>query len=260
MDNMQQEHARRVRGMFSRIAGVYDFLNRIFSLGLDAHWRARLVAAAAPFPPGGTGCILDLAAGTLEVTLALAGRYPQASVLAMDLCPPMLAAGLPKLERLKKRRAGGKNREKPCGAILPVAGDGRFLPLPDASIDAVTLAFGLRHMRPRGQAYAEALRVLVPGGKLCVLEFGSTKDRIFFGLYNVYLHYLLPLAGRLVSGDKDAYRCLADTVAAFPSAVEMEEEMRRAGFAGVRHTRHTAGIVCIHVGVKPAASRDGQTA
>ncbi len=255
MENAPQEHARQVRGLFSRIAGVYDLLNRVLSLGLDARWRALLADAAAPFPPGGAGRVLDLAAGTLEVTLALAERYPEAAVLAMDFCPPMLERGLPKLERLRAKRAGAGRKawEKPYGPVVPLAGDGRFLPLADCSVDAITLAFGLRNIKPRAEAYAEALRVLTPGGRLCVLEFGSARDRILFGVYNAYLHYLLPLVGRLVSRDKGAYRYLADTVEAFPSAAELEEEMRLAGFAGVRHSRHTAGIVCIHVGVKPVA-------
>ena len=98
---------------------------------------------------------------------------------------------------------------------------------------------------------AEVLRVLVPGGRFCVLEFGSGKDRILFGLYNLYLAYVLPCIGRLVSRDKGAYQYLADTVAAYPAASVLAGEMRQAGFVNVRFRFFTAGIVCLHSGEKP---------
>jgi demethylmenaquinone methyltransferase/2-methoxy-6-polyprenyl-1,4-benzoquinol methylase len=233
-----------VRRIFSRIAGVYDPLNRVLSFGLDAVWRRRLAAAAAPFPPRETGRLLDVAAGTLEVSLALAGRYPRHQVLALDFCLPMLLKGLPKIREHAARRPGGRG-------IHPLTGDGRRLPLPDACVDAVTVAFGMRNIRPRAAAYAEFLRVLAPGGRLCVLEFGSARDRILFGLYNLYLAHVLPGIGRLVSRDRQAYRYLADTVAAYPAARELAEEMRQAGFADVNFRFLTAGIVCLHSGEKP---------
>ena len=233
-----------VRGIFERIAGVYDLLNRVLSFGLDAWWRKRLVDAITPFPLRGTARILDLAAGTMEVSLALARRHPHRKVLALDFCRPMLVRGLPKIRKLAAARPGLRR-------IFPLVGDGRRLPLPDASVDTVTVAFGLRNIRPREEAYAEVLRVLVPGGRFCVLEFGSGKDRILFGLYNLYLAYILPLIGRLVSRDKGAYQYLADTVAAYPAASVLADEMRRAGFDNVTFRFFTAGIVCLHTGEKP---------
>lgn len=231
--------ARSVQNIFSRIAGVYDLLNRVLSFGLDALWRKQLINAVAPFPPKGKARILDLAAGTLEVSVGLARKYPYRSILAVDFCRPMLERGVAKLAGPCKRR------------VYPLVGDGRHLPLPDCSVDAVTIAFGLRNIRPREEAYAEALRVLVPGGRLCVLEFGSARDRIWFGLYNLYLAYFLPLAGRLLSRDKGAYQYLADTVAAYPSAAELAGEMRAAGFGSVTYRRFTGGIVWLHTGEKP---------
>ena len=236
--------AGNVRRIFERIAGVYDILNRVFSFGLDAWWRSRLADAVKPFPPHGTARILDLAAGTMEVSLALARRYRYRTILALDFCRPMLLKGLPKI----RRQAGSRNS---APQIYPLVGDGRRLPLPDASVDAVTVAFGLRNIRPREEAYAEVLRVLVPGGKFCVLEFGSGKDRILFGLYNLYLARVLPFIGKLVSRDKGAYQYLADTVAEYPAASVLAGEMRLSGFANVRFRFFTAGIVCLHVGEKP---------
>jgi demethylmenaquinone methyltransferase/2-methoxy-6-polyprenyl-1,4-benzoquinol methylase len=171
--------------------------------------------------------------------LALARRYPNKRVLALDFCRPRLNKGLPKLKKLH------------IDTVYPLVADGRSLPLADGSVDAVTIAFGLRNIRPREAAYAEVLRVLAPGGRFCVLEFGSVDDRILFGLYNFYLARILPLAGRLISRNKGAYQYLADTVAAYPSAAALADEMRRAGFADVRYGRHTAGIVWLHTGEKP---------
>lgn len=233
-----QADAAVVQSLFSRIAGVYDLLNSVLSFGLDKLWRRKLTAAVQPFPQNGTGRLLDLAAGTLEVSVGLSRRYPEHTVLALDFCRPMLVRG-----RHKIARCGG--------AILPVAADARRLPLPDACVDAVTISFGLRNIRPRDEAYKEALRVLAPGGKFCVLEFAGARDSIMFGLYNLYLHHVLPRIGRLVSRDKGAYRYLADTVAAYPSASELTEEMQRAGFSDIRHSRMTAGIINLHVGQKP---------
>ncbi len=234
-----QADGSTVQGLFAHIAGVYDGLNRVLSFGLDAHWRALLAESVAPFPSGGTSRILDLAAGTMEVSLALARRYPHKRILAADFCLPMLRKGLPKLQKKRSRK------------ICPLVADGRRLPLPDASVDAISIAFGLRNIRPREAAYAEALRVLVPGGRFCVLEFGSAKDRILFGLYNFYLTRILPLVGRLASRNRGAYRYLAETVAAYPAAATLAEEMHSAGFVNVRYTRHTAGIVWLHSGEKP---------
>ena len=230
-----------VQRIFAHIAGVYDLLNSVLSFGLDALWRRRLADAVKPFPPRGTARILDLAAGTMKVSLALARRYPHRNVLALDFCGPMLLKGLPNVRR---RVEEGKR-------IFPMVADGRKLPLADASVDAVTVAFGLRNIRPREAAYAEALRVLVPGGKFCVLEFGSVRDRILFGAYNLYLAHILPFIGRLVSRDKAAYQYLADTIAAYPAASVLAEEMRLAGFANVKFRVFTAGIVCLHTGEKP---------
>lgn len=237
-DAALREYTREVTSLFSAIARVYDPLNRVFSLGLDAWWRKRLVRAVRPFPPSPTGTILDLAAGTMEVTVELARRYPHMVLLAADFCRPMLARGLPKLRR------------HPQTVVHPLVADGRRLPLPDASVDAITLAFGLRNIKPRGEALAEALRVLVPGGRLCVLEFGSARDRILFGVYNVYLRHVLPRIGRLVSKSDGAYLHLADSIAAFPSAGELRDEMLAAGFARVTYESLTAGIVCLHTGIK----------
>ena len=234
-------HGQKVAGLFGNIAGVYDLLNRVFSLGIDALWRKKLAEACRPAMQGASGAapvvILDLAAGTLEVTKELVVRYPDATILATDFCLPMLKVG-----QNKKPLRGAR--------VLPVVGNALSLPLADSSVRAITVAFGLRNFKPRGMALKEAFRVLQPGGMVCVLEFGSARDKILFGLYNWYLARVLPLVGRLASRDKEAYQYLADTIQAFPSADELCREFEDAGFVQVGFTRYTGGIVCIHCGRK----------
>jgi demethylmenaquinone methyltransferase/2-methoxy-6-polyprenyl-1,4-benzoquinol methylase len=219
--------------MFGRIVPCYDLLNRILSLGCDRLWRARLAEAARP---GSTGRILDLAAGTFDVALALCARYPDIIVPAVDFCLPMLQKGRSKLRERTR--------------ILPIAGDAACLPLPDASMDSITMAFGIRNIQARHAAFAEMLRVLAPGGLACILEFGSGRERIWGGLYNCYLNRLLPGLGKLVSGDDGAYAYLVRTIRDFPDAMALERELRSAGFVRTRFERIFSGIVCLHVAEK----------
>jgi demethylmenaquinone methyltransferase/2-methoxy-6-polyprenyl-1,4-benzoquinol methylase len=223
---------KAVGDMFGRIAPAYDLLNRTLSLGLDISWRKALVRAATP-PAGGR--VLDLAAGTMDVTAMLQSNAPRLTILAADFSLPMLVKGRHKIK---------------SHSILPVGADGRHLPLPDASVDRVTIAFGLRNIRPREEAYAEIKRVLTPQGKLCILEFGSGGQRILGGLYNLYLTRILPAFGRLISRDKQAYRYLAQTICEFPSAPALEAELKQAGFSKVQGRPLTAGIVWLHIAVK----------
>ena len=224
--------------MFGRIVPWYDMLNVLLSGGMDRLWRRRLAREVRPLPAHSTGRVLDLAAGTLDVSLAIRRRHPHMMVPAMDFCPPMLVRG--------SRKLRGEN----VRAILPVAADAKKLPLPDNCVDAVTMAFGIRNILPREEAFAEMVRVLAPGGRACILEFGSGQNRIWGGIYNFYMEKLLPCIGRCISGDGGAYGYLAESIRRFPTAEALEEEMRAAGFACAWHIPLTSGIVCLHVGEK----------
>ncbi|MDR0826643.1 MAG: ubiquinone/menaquinone biosynthesis methyltransferase [Desulfovibrio sp.] len=228
-----------VRGIFSHISGVYDLLNHILSLGLDSGWREKLADALLPLPERGERRILDLAAGTMELSLVLSRRFPDYKIAALDFCKPMLRKGLSKLD--------GPGRHK----VLPLTGDARSLPLPDACMSASTMAFGLRNISERAEVYAEVLRVLTPKGRFCILEFAGAKEPLLFGLYNFYLTRILPVAGGLVSGNYGAYRHLADSILSYPAADELAGEMGAAGFVNVRYKKIAAGIVCLHSGEKP---------
>lgn len=220
--------------MFGGIARFYDLLNRVLSLNVDRYWRWVLARNVRP----GNGIVLDLASGTLDVALAIRKRFPNVMVPALDFCLPMLRLGQPKLK--------GQNRD----AIMPVGADAKHLPLPDNSVDCITIAFGIRNIIPRDEAFAEMLRVLRPGGRACILEFGSGQERIWGGIYNFYLHQILPRMGKLVSRDKAAYTYLADTITAFPRAEILRGEMEQAGFVNTSFERLTGGIVCLHLGEK----------
>ncbi len=234
-DSQKKTHEKAVSSMFGSIVSWYDILNTVLSCGLDRLWRRRLVQEVRL---KSTGKVLDLAAGTLDVSLTILKQHPKAIIPALDFCPPMLMKGRSKLK--------GNSLQQ----IIPIAADAKKIPLPDNSVDCVTIAFGIRNILPRQEALKEMARVLVPGGRVCILEFGSGKNKIWGGFYNFYLQKILPFIGKIFSGDAKAYGYLADTITQFPNALEFEEEMRQSGFQCAWHVPLTSGIVCLHVGEK----------
>lgn len=236
MSEGQGGNGAAVRGMFGRIAGIYDFLNHFLSFGIDRRWRRAL---AANVKIGGTGLVLDLACGTFDVALAIARQKPGAKIAALDFCRPMLERGMKKLSGQYGSR------------IFPVEADARNLPLPDACADCVTIAFGIRNIRPRSASLAEMRRVLAPGGRVCILEFSSSRDKILGGVYNFYLNRVLPAVGNALARDRGAYSYLAKTIDAFPAAAEFAREIEEAGFCCVSHIGLTGGIVTLHTAEKP---------
>lgn len=226
-------HSKKVSTLFDNIAGWYDFLNRFLSMGHDLYWRKRLVNTIRL---GTTGKVLDLAAGTLDVSLAIARQGLARQILAVDFSRSMLLKGQQKI----------RNTDH----IVPIQGDGRFLPLPDHCVDTVTIAFGIRNILPRTDAYKEILRVLAPGGRLCILEFGTGQTQIWKGLYNFYLHWVLPRVGRFFSKDPEAYQYLADTITSFPQAHVLAQELLDAGFARVLYLPLSSGITYLHIAQK----------
>ena len=236
MTDIESGHARRVSTMFGRIARPYDFLNHALSLGQDYRWRRLLVEM---IEPGSTGRVLDLAAGTMDVSLEIRRRHPELDVLSLDFALPMLERGQEKAAAVNETRA------------WPILADGRALPLPDACVDAATIAFGIRNIKPREAAYKELKRVLAPGGRLLVLEFGTARRPIMKGLYNFYLSRVLPAVGGLVSGQREAYSYLAKTIGEFPAAGELVREIESSGFNNAGYRALSFGIVNIHYATKP---------
>ncbi len=220
--------------MFARIARRYDFANRLLSCGIDLWWRRCLVVKVRDYAPSD---VLDLATGSGDVAFALARSLgKEAKIIGMDFCQPMLD------EALVKQSSAGLGR---FDNVSFSQGDGLDLPLPDASLDAVTISFGLRNMADRDRALREMRRVLRPGGKLWVLEF-SQPHAWFRPLYFFYLRHFLPRLAGFATGDRAAYVYLNETIEQFPDRFALEAEILSAGFCEVTSAGMTFGIVALH--------------
>jgi demethylmenaquinone methyltransferase/2-methoxy-6-polyprenyl-1,4-benzoquinol methylase len=237
-----QAQGRAIRDLFAPLAARYDLQNRLFSLGLDMGWRRALVDGIGTenAPPA---LLLDLAAGTLDVSRLLHRRFPKARVLAFDLCAPMLRRGL-----ARKFPAGApvSTRTGP----VPAVADARALPLQDACADHVTVAFGIRNMVPRAAALAEIARVLKSGGGLHVLEFAPVRLPLIGPLYRWHLTRLMPVLAELVSGEGAAFRYLGASVDAFPDPGAFARELAAAGLRPTAWRQLALGIANIHRAVK----------
>ncbi len=224
-------HAMAVRHMFDRISPTYDLLNRLLSMGIDQRWRARALSELARDLPEGP--VLDVCAGTLDLTLALRQRFPGRSVAALDFARDMLLAG----------------RSKVPSAGL-VHADAMRLPVRSGKVAGLVCGFGMRNLSDPRAGLREAQRVLAPGGVCVVLEFfrpTGLATRIF---HAVYARFVLPLVGRLVSGDGEAYRYLSKSMQGFLSRDEYAQAMREAGFRDVTSFDLTFGVASIVRGVK----------
>ncbi len=226
----EQQASSWVRGMFGRIAPRYDLLNHLLSLNIDRYWRSRTVSqvAAVLGKPGAR--VLDLCCGTGDLTLALQARS-SAVTFGSDFCHPMLLEARRKIARPMLFEA-----------------DALRLPLADASFDLLTIAFGFRNFANYQQGLRELFRILKPGGTLAVLEFSTPPNAVVRGLYGFYSRAILPRIGGWISGSKEAYSYLPESVRKFPGAPELADEMRRVGFENVRFERMTAGVVALHLG------------
>lgn len=221
--------------MFAAIAGRYDLLNRVLSLGLDRRWRQEATHAAFA---GGAARVLDVATGTADLALAMKRYRPEAEVVGVDFVEEMLVLG-----RRKARRQGL--------AVRLEQGDGLALPFDDATFDAVTIAYGLRNFADTGRGLREFYRVLRPGGRLVVLEFPPPPKGAFGRLFRLYFLRVLPRIGGLVSGQGGAYSYLPDSVLKFPPPAELARALEDAGFSEVRYKLQTFGVSALHTGEKP---------
>lgn len=229
----EQEAANWVRVMFGRVAHRYDLANHLLSLNIDRLWRARTVTRVRQILDRPGARVLDICCGTGDLALALERRG--GPVLGSDFCHPMLVAARDKITRRRAR------------AVL-FESDALRLPVRDAALDLVTVAFGFRNLANYQAGLVEMRRVLRSGGMAAILEFSQPPNRIFAALYNFYSRRVLPWIGGALSGNRDAYRYLPESVRKFPTPDELAEGMRRAGFADVRYEYMTGGIVALHLG------------
>lgn len=229
--------SEQVREMFSSIARRYDVTNVVLSFGVDRWWR-HLTVTAAGVGPGMR--VLDCATGTGD--LALAFRRTGASVVGTDFCAPMLVPA-----REKARAAG-------LDVTFEVA-DALALPYPDASFDVTSISFGIRNVDDPVQCLREMGRVVKPGGKVLVLEFGQPRG-LWGALYRLYSRVVMPAIGGLLTGNKAAYQYLPRTAAAFPAGEKFVELMDRSGAFSAHEARPlTGGIAWLYVGTRAGAAR-----
>ena len=227
------EKAGMVRAVFDRVAPRYDTMNDLMSLGIHRIWKRIFVSDLDPRP---RHCLLDLAAGTGDITRGWlrAGGGP---VLMTDINQAMLSVG--------RDRAlnGGYGPE-----VMPVAADAERLPLPDRSVDRVSIAFGLRNCTNKDAVLAEARRVLKPGGRFLCLEFSRLHVAALRPLYDAWSFKVLPRLGQMVAGDADSYQYLAESIRTFPDRDRLAAMMRAAGLARVTIRDLSGGIAAIHAG------------
>jgi demethylmenaquinone methyltransferase/2-methoxy-6-polyprenyl-1,4-benzoquinol methylase len=230
----EQEAATRVRAMFGRVAHRYDLANHLLSFHIDRLWRARTVRRVRPILETPGARVLDICCGTGDLVMALQRACPR-PVLGSDFCHPMLVAA----------RAKAARQHAPS---LLFESDALRLPVRDASLDLITVAFGYRNLANYEDGLREMRRALRPGGMAAILEFSQPSNAVFGAVYGVYSRRLLPWIGGLLTGSRDAYRYLPESIRKFPAAPQLAEDMRRAGFSGVTYQRFTGGIVALHVG------------
>ena len=221
-----------VSRMFGRIARRYDFANRILSLGLCVGWRNALVAETAALRPARA---VDLATGSGDVAFALRAALPATStVQGYDFCEPLLD--------LARERA----THEAIAGIRFAHGDCMRLPIADGSVDAVTIAYGIRNFEDRPAGLRELRRILRPGGTALILEF-SQPSAWFWPVHFIQVRLIAPIVATLITGDLAAYRYLGTSIAGFPDAKGLDAELLKAGFGAVRHRRLLFGTVAIHM-------------
>jgi demethylmenaquinone methyltransferase/2-methoxy-6-polyprenyl-1,4-benzoquinol methylase len=227
----------RIEGMFDAIADRYDFLNHVLSAGIDYAWRRRAIAALALT---GTERVLDLCTGTADLALAARAASPPASrVVGIDFSHEMLRVGYAKIQRAA------------LGAsVALVRGDAMRIPVADRSVDAVTIAFGIRNVEQPEVVCRDVHRVLNPGGRVAILEFAIPTIPLVRAAYLGYFRHILPRIGRIISGHQAAYEYLPASVSAFAPPDDFVKILRQSGFTDIRAVPLTVGVVFLYTATR----------
>jgi demethylmenaquinone methyltransferase/2-methoxy-6-polyprenyl-1,4-benzoquinol methylase len=226
----------QIAGMFDKIAFRYDFLNHFLSAGIDVSWRKKAIKQLESLKPE---TVLDVATGTGDVAILTHNILHPKKITGIDISEGMLEIGRKKIEKL------GLEKE-----IELLSGDSESIAFPNASFDAITVAFGVRNFENLEKGLKEMLRVLKPNGKLIVLEFSKPKQVAFKGLYNFYMKVVAPGIGKIIAKNKDAYRYLNNSVQKFPEGNEFVAILNKAGFKNTYCKALTLGICSIYSGEK----------
>ncbi len=235
-----ESHAAFVKGVFSRVANRYDLMNDAMSFGVHRIWKRQFVGKVSVKP---NAHYVDVAAGTGDITrlihqkLQRQGMMPK--ITAIDPNPEMLAKGEAAL--MDKGIVSG---------VEWLEGSAEVLPLDEASVDTLTISFGLRNVSDRELALQEFYRVLKPGGQFLCLEFSKVQHKILNMIYKTYNTAVIPKIGQIVANDRDAYEYLVESIAAFPDQETLKVKIEASGFDAVTYENLTDGIVAIHQGWK----------
>lgn len=230
-EHSQDQNPAFVHRAFSAIASRYVLTNHVLSLGIDILWRRRVAALVREIDPR---LILDVATGSGDLARTVGQAVPEARVIGADFCAPMLAEarkrGLPDL----------------------MVCDGLALPFPDETFDALTIGYGLRNMADWGAALREFSRVLKPGGRLVVLDFSLPVNPLIRAPYRFYLHRILPFLAGALTGNREAYAYLGDSIERFPSGDRMIALIGENGFEDVLWEPQLGGISSVYSGTARA--------
>lgn len=226
----------QVAEMFDDIAPRYDFMNRFLSAGIDVSWRKKALSELKSIKPQ---IMLDVATGTADVAIMAAHILKPAKIIGIDISTGMLDLGRKKLLK-----------EGLEGQIELQTGDSEAINFPDASFDAVTVAFGVRNFAHLEKGLSEICRVLKPGGKLVVLEFSKPKIIGIQQFYNLYMGIVAPGMGSIFSKNRDAYQYLHDSVQKFPEGKAFTDILNQTGFKENTCKRLSLGICSIYTGIK----------
>ena len=235
--NQEQTKKEQVEEMFDNIAPTYDRLNHIMSLNIDRIWRRRVMRIIRRAKPQR---IMDVATGTGDLAIAMARKVNEAHILGVDLSEEMLSEARKKIKRLELEKR-----------ISLEKGDAENLTMvASESVDAATVAFGVRNFENIERGLSEIYRTLRQGGKLVVLEFSMPKNRLVRWVYRQYAHRLLPRIGGMISKDKQAYTYLPDSVEEFPAPERFAEILKGVGFKSVKLSSQSFGIAYIYDATK----------
>ncbi|WP_296641305.1 bifunctional demethylmenaquinone methyltransferase/2-methoxy-6-polyprenyl-1,4-benzoquinol methylase UbiE [Roseinatronobacter sp.] len=233
----EDQKAGMVHGVFSSVASKYDVMNDLMSMGIHRVWKDAMMDWLAPRPGQR---LLDVAGGTGDVAfrfLERAGAGTHATVL--DMTESMLLAGQTRAEA-----------DSMATSLDWVVGDAMALPFEDNSFDVYTISFGIRNVTRVQDALTEAFRVLRPGGRLMVLEFSQIPNELMQKVYDLYSFNIIPPMGKLVTGDRDSYQYLVESIRKFPDQDTFADMIRRAGFEQVKYRNLSMGIAALHSGWK----------
>ncbi|QUS35946.1 bifunctional demethylmenaquinone methyltransferase/2-methoxy-6-polyprenyl-1,4-benzoquinol methylase UbiE [Falsirhodobacter algicola] len=232
----EAEKAGLVHGVFSSVASRYDVMNDLMSAGVHRLWKDAMMDWLAPRPGQR---LLDVAGGTGDIAFRFLKRAPGSKAVVLDMTESMLVAG--------RQRADADSMAERLDWVV---GDAMALPLPSNSFDVYTISFGIRNVTRVQDALNEAYRVLRPGGRLVVLEFSQLPNPAMQKAYDLYSFNVIPPMGKLVTGDRDSYQYLVESIRKFPDQESFAAMIRQAGFDLVKYRNLSMGIAALHSGWK----------